>query len=56
MEKKYLTVKEVAILLCVKPVTIYKWLREGRLQGAYIKIGGVYRFKESDLEASINGG
>ena len=54
MNKKYLTVKEVAELLWVKPVTIYKWLREGRLKGTYFKIGGVYRFKEETLEATID--
>jgi excisionase family DNA binding protein len=52
---EYLNVKEVAMRLDVKPVTIYKWLREGRLKGTYFKIGGVYRFKEDSLHEIIEG-
>lgn len=55
MEKEYLTVKDVAIKLDVKPVTVYKWLREGKLKGSYFKIGGVYRFFEGDLLEIIEG-
>ena len=52
MENKYLTVKEVAELLLVKPVTVYKWLNEGRFKGSAFKIGGVHRFnKESMITA-----
>ncbi len=49
MDNEYLTVKDVAVKLKVKPVTVYKWLREGKLQGSYFKIGGVYRFSEDKL-------
>ena len=55
MEKEYLTVKDVAVKLDVKPVTVYKWLREGKLKGSYFKIGGVYRFFEGDLLEIIEG-
>lgn len=46
---EFMTVKDVAVKLKVKPVTVYKWLREGKLKGSYFKIGGVYRFKEEEL-------
>ena len=53
MDNEYLNVKEVAMRLSVKPVTIYKWLREGKLKGTYFKIGGVYRFKKELLHNII---
>lgn len=52
---EYLTVKDIAVKLKVKPVTIYKWLREGKLKGAYFKIGGVYRFFDDVLQEIIEG-
>ena len=55
MNEEFLTVKDVAIKLKVKPVTVYKWLREGKLKGSYFKIGGVYRFFEVDLLEIIEG-
>jgi len=38
-----LTVKEVAKYLKIKPVTIYKMLKEKKLPG--VKIGGLWRIK-----------
>ena len=55
MDSEYLNVKEVAMRLSVKPVTIYKWLRAGKLKGTYFKMGGVYRFKEDLLHNIIEG-
>ena len=55
MDNEFLSVKEMAMRLSVKPVTVYKWLREGKLKGTYFKIGGVYRFKESLLHEIIEG-
>lgn len=55
MKSEYLTVKEVAVMLGVKPVTIYKWLREGQLKGSYFKVGGVYRFSENLLNKILLG-
>ncbi len=55
MNEEYLTVKDVAVKLKIKPVTVYKWLREGKLKGSYFKIGGVYRFIEDDLLEIIKG-
>ena len=50
MDNEFLTVKQVAEKLGVKPVTVYKWLREGKLKGTYFKMGGVYRFSKQPLE------
>lgn len=49
----YLNVKEVAELLAVKPVTVYKWIREGQLKGTFAKIGGTYRFDSKKVEHAI---
>ena len=53
MDDVLLNVKEVAMRLSVKPVTVYKWLREGKLKGTYFKMGGVYRFKQDLLHNII---
>jgi excisionase family DNA binding protein len=54
MNEEYLTVKQVAVKLGVKQVTAYKWIREGKLKGTYLKIGGVYRFSEKLLTEMID--
>ena len=56
MNSKYLTVKDVAILLGIKPVTVYKWIGGGQLEGTYVKIGGIYRFSLSRLNRLMFGG
>lgn len=53
MNETYMTVIDVAEKVDVKPVTVYKWLREGKLKGSYFKIGGVYRFKKDLLDKTI---
>jgi len=50
MNEEYLTVKGLANKIGVKPVTVYKWLRENKLKGSYFKIGGVYRFNKKLVE------
>ena len=50
MNEEYLSVKDVASKLGIKPVTVYKYLREGKFKGAYFKIGGIYRFDKLLLE------
>jgi len=52
---EYMNVKEVAEKLGIRPVTVYKWLREGKLKGAYFKIGGVFRFQKDLLDKVIEG-
>jgi len=55
MESEFLNVKQVAEKLGVKPVTIYKWLREGKLRGSYFKIGGLFKFQRDLLEGILEG-
>ena len=55
MNEEYLIVKDVASKLGVKPVTIYKWLREGKLKGSYFKLGGLYKFSKDLLQGVIEG-
>ena len=55
MESEFLTVKQVAEKLGIKAVTVYKYLREGKLRGSYFKIGGIYRFQRDLLEGIIEG-
>ena len=50
MDNEYLNVKELAEKLGVKPVTVYKYLREGKFKGVYFKLGGIYRFSRQPLE------
>ena len=53
MEKVYLTVKEVAEMLLVKPVTVYKWIGEGVFKGSVFKIGGVHRFNKDSMTVAF---
>ena len=53
MNEEYLDVKDVAMKLGVKQVTIYKYLREGKLKGTYFKIGGVYKFRVDLLDKHL---
>ncbi|KKK70320.1 hypothetical protein LCGC14_2925200 [marine sediment metagenome] len=54
MDNEFLTVKDVAVKLGIKAVTVYKWIREGKLKGTYLKIGGVYRFSNNLLTEFID--
>lgn len=51
MKYEWLTVEEVAEMLRLNTVTIYRWLRNNKLRG--IKLGKEWRIKESDLEAFL---
>jgi len=55
MNEEYLNVKQVAEKLGIKPVTVYKYLREGKLKGSYFKIGGIYRFDKGLLDKHLEG-
>lgn len=48
MKDKYFTTEQVANILQVHPFTILKFIKEGKLMG--IKLGRMYRIKESDVE------
>jgi len=49
--EKLLTPKDAAEILSLSPVTIKKWLWQGKLKG--IKVGSVWRIRESDLKAFL---
>jgi excisionase family DNA binding protein len=46
-EQKFISVKETAVLLGVKPLTVYRWVESGKLQA--IKIGGTIRVNEANI-------
>ncbi len=48
MMEEYLTAKQVADYLQVKPLTIYQWAREGKIPA--IKIGRIWRFKKEAID------
>lgn len=50
METLY-TVEEAASMLKVTALTVRRWLKSGELRGS--KIGGLWRIKESDIEAAL---
>lgn len=49
-----ITVEEAALVLGVKPRTIYEWVQAGRIP--YFKLGKYLRFRRSDLEAWVESG
>jgi len=48
MNNEILTLKEVAIYLKLTEKTAYRLVAEGKLPG--FKVGGSWRFKQSDIE------
>lgn len=52
VEKKLLTTEEVARMLDVSPVTVYRYKAEKGLP--FIKIGGIVRFDNEDVWEWIN--
>ena len=51
---KLYTPEEVAEVLRVKTRTVMEWLRQGKLKG--VKLGKLWRIKESELSAFISSG
>lgn len=51
MEEKYYTINEVAELLKVAYLTVYRWIRGGKLKA--VKIQKQYRIRQSDLNEFI---
>jgi excisionase family DNA binding protein len=47
----FLTVPEVAARLRMTPMTIYRWIEDGKLPA--LQIGKHYRIRESDLDAVL---
>ena len=54
MGEKLYTVEQAAEQLQVDPESIRIWLRSGKLKGN--KVGRLWRIKERDLEAFLEGG
>lgn len=52
MNEKILTIKEVASYLKVTEKSIYRLLSQGKFPG--FKVGGTWRFKQSEIERWIN--
>jgi len=51
VEEKYYTIEEIAKILKVAYLTVYRWIQDGKLV-AY-KAGKQYRIKKSDLEKFV---
>lgn len=51
--KQILTPEEVGTRLGLKTKTVKDWLRVGKIRG--VKVGKLWRVKESDLQDYING-
>ncbi|WKZ30399.1 MAG: helix-turn-helix domain-containing protein [Candidatus Dojkabacteria bacterium] len=50
-EEKYYTIEEVAEMLKVVYMTIYRWIKQGKLKA--FRVGKKYMIKKSDIEALI---
>ncbi len=49
--EEYLTARQVAEYLQVKPLTIYQWAREDKIPA--IKIGRIWRFKKEAIDTYL---
>jgi len=45
---EYLTAKQVAKYLQVKPLTVYQWARTNKIPA--VKIGRIWRFKKNTID------
>ncbi len=52
MDKEFYTVKELAEMLCVNPMTIYRMVDRGELT-VHIIGGKIKRFRKKDIEAYL---
>lgn len=50
-EEQYYTIKEVAEILKVAYLTVYRWVKDGKIE-AY-KLGKEYRIKKDDLDKFV---
>lgn len=46
---KFYTVKEAAEILRFSPLTIYRWLKKGKIKGIRLG-GGQYRIKKKEID------
>jgi len=49
--EKYLTAKQVAKYLQVKPLTVYQWARTNKIPA--VKIGRIWRFKKNIIDSFL---
>jgi excisionase family DNA binding protein len=54
MEKRLMTVEEVADYLRIKPGTVYDWAKMGKIPA--IKVGRLWRFDSGTIEAWVKSG
>ncbi|MCX5719986.1 MAG: helix-turn-helix domain-containing protein [Nitrospirae bacterium] len=47
-EERLLTIDEVAEFLHVNPMTVYVWVKDGKIPA--FKIGKVWRFRKSEID------
>ena len=47
-DKRLLTLDEVAEFLHVNPMTVYSWVRDGKIPA--FKIGKVWRFRKTEID------
>lgn len=52
IDEKFFTVKEISELLKLSELTIYKYIKENRLEA--IEFGGHFRISEASLQAFLN--
>ena len=53
-DERYFSPDDVALKLNVKPLTVRRWLKSGKLKG--LKVGRLWRVRESDLKAFLKAG
>jgi excisionase family DNA binding protein len=53
MEDRWLSVKEIAAYLGIKPDTVYKWIRRKNLPAH--KAGRLWKFRREEVDAWVRG-
>lgn len=52
MVEQIYTTEQVAKLLQIHPLTVLKYIKQGKMHG--IKLGRIYRIRESDLQKFLD--
>lgn len=52
MDDKYYSLQDIADLLQVNYITVFRWVRAGKLKS--LKAGKQYRIKKTDLDIFMN--
>ena len=53
IDEQYYTIEEVAKMLKVAYLTVYRWIQDGKLPS--VKAGKQYRINKADLNNFLNG-